>query len=116
MGSSVQLEEREAVGRSRSGFGTKACVTANASGRAIGFALTPGQAHELPLVPLLLAFLAVIPLWIVADDGCASHAFRQPNWKLEADRAFRPNATKLPLPVRPGSTRTTTASSACDRG
>ena len=51
-------------------------MIADASGRAIGFALAPGQAHELPLAPLLLALLSLIPAWIVADRGYASHAFR----------------------------------------
>jgi hypothetical protein len=44
-------------------------VIANASGRAIGFALAPGQAHELPLAPLLLTLLSLVPGWIVADRG-----------------------------------------------
>ena len=51
-------------------------MIADAAGRAIGFVLAPGQAHELPLLPRLLGFLRVIPLWIVADRGYASHAFR----------------------------------------
>jgi hypothetical protein len=57
---------------------------ADASGRAIGFALAPGQAHELPLAPLLLAVLSLIPAWIVADRGYASHAFRDLVWHLGA--------------------------------
>src|SRR5215217_6855429 len=75
-GSSARRDEREALGRSRGGFGTKACVIADAAGRAIGFALAPGQAHELPLAPLLLTLLTIIPLWIVGDRGYASQAFR----------------------------------------
>jgi transposase len=59
-------------------------VIADASGRAIGFALAPGQAHELPLAPLLLALLSLIPAWIVADRGYASHAFRDLVWRLGA--------------------------------
>ena len=51
-------------------------MIADASGRAIGLALAPGQAHELPLAPLLLTLLSIIPAWIVADRGYASHAFR----------------------------------------
>ena len=51
-------------------------MIADASGRAIGFALASGQAHELPLAPLLLTLLSIIPAWIVADSGYASHAFR----------------------------------------
>ena len=37
----------EALGRSRGGYGTKACVIADSAGRAVAFALAPGQAHEL---------------------------------------------------------------------
>ena len=37
---------REALGRSRGGYGTKACVIADGRGRAVAFALAPGQAHE----------------------------------------------------------------------
>jgi hypothetical protein len=41
-------------------------MIADGSGRAIGFALAPGQAHELPMAPALLAFLTTLALWIVA--------------------------------------------------
>ena len=34
--------------RTRGGYGTKACVIADALGRAIAFRIAPGQAHELP--------------------------------------------------------------------
>src|SRR3712207_288414 len=54
-GASAQRDAREALGRSRGGHGTKACVIADASGRAIGFALASGQTYEVPLAPLLLA-------------------------------------------------------------
>ena len=57
-------------------------MVTDASGRAIGFALAPGQAHELPLAPLLLAVLTIVPAWIVADRGYASHAFRELIWSL----------------------------------
>jgi len=63
-------------------------VIADAQGRAIGFALAPGQAHELPLAPLLLAVLSVTPAWIVADRGYASHAFRELIWNLGARPAI----------------------------
>src|SRR3712207_9477299 len=79
-GSSARRDEREALGRSRAGFGTKACVIADAAGRAIGFALAPGQAHELPLAPLLLTLLTIIPLWIVGDRGYDSQVFRAFIW------------------------------------
>src|SRR3954447_22737765 len=45
---SKQRDEREALGRSRGGYGTKACVIADGLGRAVAFILAPGQAHELP--------------------------------------------------------------------
>jgi transposase len=65
-------------------------VIADGSGRALGFALAPGQAHELPLAPGLLAFLSVTALWIVADRGYASHAFRSLIWSLGARPAIPP--------------------------
>jgi transposase len=76
-------------------------VIADASGRAIGFALAPGQAHELPLVPLLLAFLAVILLWIVADRGYASHAFRELIWTLGARPAIPAKRNEAPVACPP---------------
>jgi hypothetical protein len=63
--SSAERDRREALGRSRGGYGTKACVMADAAGRALGFVLAPGQAHELPLAPWLLWLLMFVPLWIV---------------------------------------------------
>ena len=73
----AERDDREALGRSRGGFGTKACVVAEAGGRAVSFALAPGQAHELPIVPGLLGCLPDVPGWVVGDRGLASHAFRQ---------------------------------------
>src|SRR3954463_14400118 len=87
-GTSAQRDAREGLGRSRGGYGTKACVIADASGRAIGFALAPGQAHELPLAPLLLAVLSLIPAWIVGARGSPSHAFRDLIWRLGARPAI----------------------------
>src|SRR3954453_10796819 len=68
-GSSAERDEREALGRSRGGYGTKACVIPDASGRTSGLALAPGQPPELPLAPLLRTLLSTIPAWIVADRG-----------------------------------------------
>ena len=93
-GSSAQRDAHEALGRSRGGYGTKACVIADASGRAIGFALAPGQAHELPLAPLLLTLLSLIPAWIVADRGYASHAFATAFGASAHVRRSRPSATR----------------------
>src|SRR5215204_6637 len=57
------------LGRSRGGYGTKACVIADAAGRAVAFALAPGQAHEPPHAVPLLARLPGVPMWVVADRG-----------------------------------------------
>src|SRR3954464_2762236 len=96
-GSSAERDEREALGRSRGGYGTKACVIADASGRAIGFALAPGQAHELPLAPLLLTLLSLVPAWIVADRGYASQAFRDLIWQLGARPAIPAKRNEAPV-------------------
>ena len=76
-------------------------MIADASGRAIGFALAPGQAHELPLAPLLLTLLSMIPAWIVADRGYASHAFRDLIWSLGARPAIPPKRTDAPVACPP---------------
>jgi hypothetical protein len=47
-------------------------VIADGSGRAVAFALAPGQAHELPLAPDLLDRLPRVPLWVVGDRGYSS--------------------------------------------
>ena len=76
-------------------------MIADASGRAIGFALAPGQAHELPLAPLLLILLSVIPRWIVADRGYASHAFRTLIWSLGAQPAIPAKRNEAPVACPP---------------
>ena len=70
------------------GFGTKACVIADGRGRAVAFALAPGQAHELPLAPGLLDRLPRVPLWVVGDRGYSSHAFRELVWDSGARPAI----------------------------
>ena len=74
---------------------------ADASGRAIGFALAPGQAHELPLAPLLLTLLSLIPAWIVADRGYASQAFRDLIWQLGARPAIPAKRNEAPVACQP---------------
>nr|WP_322100076.1 transposase [Geminicoccus roseus] len=66
----------EAPGRSRGGHGTKACVIADGSGRAVAFSLAPGQAREPPQAIGLLERLPGVPRRVVADHGYASHALR----------------------------------------
>ena len=88
---------REALGRSRGGYGTKACVIADGRGRAIGFALAPGQAHELPLAGGLLDTLPDAPGWVVGDRGLASNAFRERIWDPGARPAIPPKRTDAPV-------------------
>jgi transposase len=52
-------------------------VIADGSGRAVAFALAPGQAHELPLAPALLDRLPRVPLWVVGDRGYGSNELRE---------------------------------------
>lgn len=59
-------------------------MIADGTGRAIAFALAPGQAHELPLAPGLLDALPDTPLWVVADRGYSGHAFRDRIWSSGA--------------------------------
>ena len=79
-GSAAQRDAREALGRSRGGYGTKACVIADGSGHAVAFALAPGQAPELALGPGLLDCLPGVPGWVVGDRGYGSHGFRERIW------------------------------------
>ena len=83
-----QRDEREALGRSRGGYGTKACVIADGGGRAVAFALLPGQAHELPAAPPLLGTLPDSPGWVVGDRGYSSHRFRELVWNSGARPAI----------------------------
>src|SRR5215210_7217644 len=85
---SKERDEREALGRSRGGYGTKACVIADGLGRAVAFILVPGQAHELPHAVPLLDRLPGVPQWVVADRGLSSHAFREHIWSLGARPAI----------------------------
>lgn len=66
-------------------------------GRALGFALAPGQAHELPLAPALLAILPEVPGWVVGDRGYASDAFRQRVWDRGARPAIPHKKTDAPV-------------------
>jgi len=88
---------REALGRSRGGYGTKACVITDGTGRAISFALAPGQAHELPLAQDLVDCLPDVPGWVVGDKGYASHAFRQFIWDQGARPAIPAKSNEAPV-------------------
>lgn len=68
---------REALGHSRGGYGTKACVMADGAGRVIAFLIAPAQAHEPAHAVPLLDWLPGMPEWVVTDHGYSSHYFRQ---------------------------------------
>ena len=55
-------------------------MIADGAGRAVAFALAPGQAHELPHAVPLLARLPDVPLWVVADRSLSGHALREHVW------------------------------------
>lgn len=72
-------------------------MIADGHGKAIGFALAPGQAHELPLAPAMLDDLPAIPLWVVADKGYASDAFRERIWGMGARPAIPAKRRDAPV-------------------
>ncbi|EGG79188.1 transposase [Gluconacetobacter sp. SXCC-1] len=43
-----ERDHREALGRSRDGYGTKVCVIADGHGKAFGFALAPDRLMNCP--------------------------------------------------------------------
>lgn len=72
-------------------------MIADGRGRAIAFALAPGQAHELPLAPGLLGCLPDVPGWVVGDRGLASDAFRERIRDSGARPAIPPKRTDAPV-------------------
>jgi hypothetical protein len=89
-----QRDRREAPGRSRGGFGTKACVMADSRGRAVAFAVAPGAAHELPLAPGLLRQLPRVPFWVIGDRGYSADDFRAQIWFLGTRPAIPPKCNE----------------------
>ncbi len=72
-------------------------MIADSAGRAVAFALAPGQAHELPHAVPLLARLPDVPMWVVADRGYSSHAFREHVWSLGARPAIPTRRDEAPV-------------------
>ena len=78
---------QEALGRSQGGFSTKVHLRAEGGGKPMTVVLTPGQAHEAPVFPQLLAQGAVRrpgrgrprvrPRRVAGDKGYSSRAIRQ---------------------------------------
>src|SRR3954465_15486378 len=126
-----EREEREALGRSRGGYGTKACVIADAAGRAVAFRIAPGQAHELPHAKPLLhprpgpragrtqsRCSTPCPRCRSGSSQTAASA-ATPSASMSGTSArgqpSRQRCPRLPSPARRGSTTTVTASSASGR-
>ena len=72
-------------------------MIAAAAGRAVAFSLAPGQAHELPQAMPLLTRLPGLPMWVVADRGYSSHAFREQVWNLGARPAIPTRRDEAPV-------------------
>lgn len=72
-------------------------MIADGAGRAIAFRIAPGQAHELPHAVPLLDRLPDVPLWVVADRGYTSHAFRQHIWDMGSRPAIPPQRGEAPV-------------------
>lgn len=63
----------------------------------MGFALAPGQAHELPLAPDLLGVLDDVPGWVVGDRGYAAATLRQRVWDAGARPAIPSKSNEAPV-------------------
>lgn len=63
-------------------------MVAEGGGRAVAFALAPGQAHELPPAPGLLDRLPGAPGWVVGDRGYSSNCLRERVWDSGARPAI----------------------------
>ena len=72
-------------------------MIADGLGRAVAFILALGQAHELPHAVPLLERLPGVPKWVVADQGDASHAFREHVWNLGARPAIPSKKNEAPV-------------------
>ena len=77
-------DHREALNHSRCGYGTKVYVIADGHEKIFGFALAPGQTHELLLAPAMLDSLPIVPLWMVAGKSYASDTLRERMWDMGA--------------------------------
>ena len=82
---------REALGRSRGGYGTKICVITDGAGRAMSFP-PPSLAQD------LVDCLPDVPGWVVGDKGYVSHVFRQLIRSTAATRpAFPARSNEAPV-------------------
>ena len=70
---------------------------ADSQGRAVSFALAPGQAHEAPIAPAMLDALPDNPAWVVADRGYSSDAIRGKVWDMDARPAIPAKRNEAPV-------------------
>jgi transposase len=70
---------------------------ADVRGRAVAFALAPGQAHEAPMAPDLLRRLPGKPMWVVGDKGYSSDRLREQVWAMGARPAIPPKRNEAPV-------------------
>jgi transposase len=76
-------------------------VLADGKGRAVAFAVAPGQAHEVPLAPDLIAELPEAPSWFVADRGLSANTVRDLIWTIGAKPAIPPKRNEATVACRP---------------
>ena len=98
---SAERDMCEALGRSRGIYGTKACVIADGHGRAVAFALAPGQAHEVPLAPDLVDSCRACRAGWLATGGYASDGLRALVWDIGVRSAIPSRRTDAPVACPP---------------
>ncbi len=109
-GAGAERDTREALGRSRGGYDTKACVIADGRGRAIAFGLAPGARARAAPCGSAARPTPGMPKWVVGDRGYTSHASAITTGTLRAP--IPPQRHETPSPARTGSTTTAIRSSA----
>jgi len=113
-GSQAQRDDREALGRSRGGYGTKACVIADALGCAVAFRPVRRTSCR-KRFRCWTAYPAYQCGWSeIAATPAMPSASMSGAWA--PDRRSRPNPTKPCSPVRSGSTTPAMWSSGSGRG
>jgi hypothetical protein len=68
----------------------------------VAFVLAPGQAHEVPLAPNLIAELPEAPGWCVGDRGLSANALRELIWAMGAKPAIPPSICSSRREAVPG--------------
>jgi transposase len=89
--------QEQAIGRSRGGRTTKIHAVADASGRLIGFDLTPGQMGDVRAAPGLIETLPKAAQ-ILADTACDSDKFRELLIARGSTPVIKPNPTRKKIP------------------